>query len=92
MKLKGTKTEKNLEAAFAGEEAEEVLSEIEKIGEEEWHVDRLERKFARRFYSMEDKLDPVTIMFLDKYCKTLSQVSNNAEKTAKYLRVIIRKR
>jgi predicted phosphate transport protein (TIGR00153 family) len=80
------------EAAFGGEEAQEVLNAIEKIGEEEWQVDRLERKFARDFYSMEDKIDPITIIFLDKYCKTLSQVSNNAEKTAKYLRLIIRKK
>lgn len=80
------------EAAFTGEEAENVLKGIEKIGEEEWKADRLERKFARSFYDMEDKLDPITIMFLDKYCKTLSAVSNNAEKTAKYLRLIIRKR
>lgn len=80
------------EAAFRGEEVKKVLKAIEKIGEEEWQVDRLERKFARRFYSMEDKIDPFTIIFLDKYCETLSAVSNNAEKTAKYLRLIIRKK
>ena len=80
------------EAAFTGEEAENVLKGIEKIGEEEWKADRLERRFARRFYSMEDKLDPITVVFLDKYCKRLSAISNNAEKTAKYLRLIIRKK
>jgi len=80
------------EAAFRGQEAEEVLKTIEKIGEEEWQADRLERKFARRFYGMEDRLDLVTILFLEKYCKTLSAVANNAEKTAKYLRLIIRKK
>jgi predicted phosphate transport protein (TIGR00153 family) len=80
------------EAAFTGEEAENVLKGIKKIGEEEWKADRLERKFARHFYSMEDKLDPITIMFLDKYCKRLSAISNNAEKTAKYMRLIIRKK
>jgi len=80
------------EAAFRGKEAKEVLKAIEKIGEEEWQVDRLERKFARRFYSMEDKIDPITLIFLDKYCKILGGVSNNAEKTAKYLRLIIRKK
>lgn len=79
-------------AAFSGQEAEEVLKAIERIGEEEWQADRLERKFACRFYSMEDKLDFITIVFLDKYCKTLSAVANNAEKTAKYLRLIIRKK
>lgn len=80
------------EAAFTGEEAENVLKGIKKIGEEEWKADRLERKFARHFYSMEDKLDPITIMFLDKYCKRLSAISNNAERTAKYMRLIIRKK
>jgi len=80
------------EAAFTGEEAENVLEGIKKIGEEEWKADRLERKFARHFYSMEDKLDPVTMMFLDKYCKRLSAISNNAERTAKYMRLIIRKK
>jgi len=80
------------EAAFTGEEAENVLESIKKIGEGEWKADRLERKFARRFYSMEDRLDPITIIFLDKYCKRLSAISNNAEKTAKFLRVIIRKK
>ena len=79
-------------AAFTGEEAEEVLKSIEAIGQEEWEADRLERRFARRFYGMEKKLDPVTISFLDKYCKRLSAVANNAEKTAKYLRLIIRKK
>ena len=79
-------------AAFSGREAEDVLKAIERIGEEEWKADRLERKFARHFYKMEDKLDPITISFLDKYCKTLSAVANNAEKTAKYLRLIIRKK
>ena len=80
------------EAAFTGKEAQDVLKAIEKIGEEEWKADRLERKFARHFYSMEEKIDPITILFLDKYCKTLSAVSNNAEKTAKYLRLIIHKK
>ena len=80
------------EVAFRGKEAKEVLKAIEKIGEEEWQVDRLERKFARRFYGMEDNIDPITLIFLDKYCETLSAVSNNAEKTAKYLRLIIRKK
>jgi len=80
------------EAAFTGEEAENVLKGIKKIGEEEWKADRLERKFARHFYSIEDKLDPITIMFLDKYCKRLSAISNNAERTAKYMRLIIRKK
>jgi len=80
------------EAAFSGREAKEMLTGVEIIGEEEWKADRLERKFARHLYSIEKKIDPITIMFLDKYCKILGRVSNNAEKSAKYLRLIIRKK
>ena len=77
------------ESAFAGEEAKRVIRAIDKIGEEEWKADKLQRKFARHFYSMEDQLDPVTLSFLDKYCCTLSAVANSAEKTSKYLKQII---
>jgi len=80
------------EASFSGREAQGTLKAIAKIGEDEWKTDRLARKFARHVYSMEDQLDPITIMFLDKYCQRLSLIANNAEKTAKFLRLIIRKK
>ncbi|KPK75102.1 MAG: hypothetical protein AMJ79_12545, partial [Phycisphaerae bacterium SM23_30] len=80
------------DSAFTGREVENMLGAISNIGEEEWKADRLGRKFARHVYTMEDKLDPITITFLDKYCKTLSAVANNAEKTAKFLRLVIRKK
>jgi predicted phosphate transport protein (TIGR00153 family) len=80
------------EAAFTGEEAKEMLGAIEKICEEEWQADKLERRFARHFYGIESKMDPITVIFLDKYCKTLSRVSNAAEKAGKYLRLIIRQK
>ncbi|MCF7958414.1 MAG: TIGR00153 family protein [Phycisphaerae bacterium] len=78
-------------SAFTGHEVDHVLEVIDQVSEEEWKADRLGRKFARHFYSLESEMDPITIMFLDKYCKTLGRVANNAEKTAKYLKPIIRK-
>ncbi len=80
------------EAAFGGKEAEVMLEVINLIGEEEWKADRMERKFARRFYGMEEEMDPMTVIFLDKYCLALSKIANAAEKTAKYLRLVIRKK
>lgn len=77
------------ESAFTGTEAEKVLNDLESIGQEEWKVDRLGRHFAQKFYAMEDELSPITILFLDKYCRELSEISNSAEKAAKYLRQII---
>lgn len=80
------------EAAFTGQEANNVLKGVDKISEEEWKADKMERKFARHFYDIEDKLDPITVVFLDKYCKRLAEVANNAEKTAKFLRLIVHKK
>jgi len=80
------------ETAFTGREADNVLKAIEGISEGEYQADLLALKFARHVYAMEDQLDPITIFFLDKYCQTLGAVANNAERVAKYLRLIIRKR
>ena len=80
------------ETAFTGAEAKRVLDSIDNIGAEEWKADKLQRKFARSFYEMEDRLDHITIYFLDKYCHTLSEIANTAEKAAKFLRQLIVKR
>ena len=79
------------ESAFSGTEAQKILDGIEKVGEEEWNADKLQRRFAKHSYSIEETMDPVTLSFLDKYRRTLSTVANNAEKTSKFLREIIRK-
>ncbi|MBU1701478.1 MAG: TIGR00153 family protein [Candidatus Eisenbacteria bacterium] len=80
------------ESAFTGEEAKRVLDSIDNVVEEEWKADKLQRVFAKHYYDLEDQLDPTTLFFYDKYCKTLSSVANNAERTAKFLRLIIGKR
>lgn len=77
------------ESAFSGAEAERFLEGIEIIGKEEWEADRIQRRFARHFYSLEGSLDPTSLLFFDKYCSTLGAVANSAEKTAKYLRQLI---
>jgi len=79
------------EAAFTGAEADRVLGVIDTIGQEEWKADRLQRSLAKRFYDLEKELDPITLAFYDKYLHTLSEVANQAENTAKFLRLIIAK-
>ncbi len=78
-----------VETAFTGTEADKFLEGIEAIGKEEWKADKLQRKFARHFYQLEDQISPTSLRFLDKYCSNLSAVANSAEKTAKYLRQLI---
>ncbi len=79
------------EAGFTGKEAARVIEEIEKIGQEEWKADKLQRRFATHFYKLEDQVGPVDVFFYDKYCHNLSAIANAAERTAKYLRQIIGK-
>ncbi len=78
-----------VESGFSGEAAEQVLKAVEDIGEQEWNVDKAQRRFARHFYELEDRIDPVTLSFLDKYCQILGLVANRAEKTSKYLRQLV---
>jgi predicted phosphate transport protein (TIGR00153 family) len=76
-------------SAFTGREAERMLAGIQQIGEEEWKADKLARHFAEKMYQNEKDMDPITIMFLDKYTVALGKIANAAEKAAKYLRQII---
>jgi predicted phosphate transport protein (TIGR00153 family) len=75
-----------VETAFGGKEAEKVMETIKRICEMEWHADKKARRFAEHFYSIEDQLDPITIMMYDKYVRKLGQVANSAEKVGKHLR------
>ena len=50
---------------------------------------KLQRKFARHCYVLEEQLDPVTLMFYEKICNTLSAVANKAENTGKFLHMLI---
>jgi predicted phosphate transport protein (TIGR00153 family) len=76
-------------SAFAGQQAEAVIEGTKLLGEEEWKADRLQRNFARHCYQIEDQLDPVTLMFYDKFCHTLSSIANKAENTGKFLHMLI---
>lgn len=77
------------EVSFEGAVADRVLATIDKISVEEWNADKLQRKFALHYYGMEDQLDPTTLVFYDRYCRTLGEVANCAEKCAKIMRSLI---
>ena len=77
------------EVSFEGERAESVLATLRQISEEEWEADKLQRHFAIHYYAIEDQLDPTTLVFYDRYCQTLGDVANAAEKCAKLLRALI---
>jgi len=68
-----------------------VLKISQEISEQEWEADKLERRVAEKFFSLESQLDPITIMMYDKINRKLGQIANNVEKVGKQLRLIIGK-
>ena len=77
------------QGGFGGRTAKKVIQGTIQLGEEEWEADKLQRKFARHCYVLEEQLDPVTIMFYEKICTTLSAIANKAENTGKFLHMLI---
>jgi predicted phosphate transport protein (TIGR00153 family) len=71
-------------------QAQNSLDAIRGITDDKGQARQREVEFARHLYSLEKQLDPVTIMFLDKYRATLHEVADNAEHAADHLRLMIR--
>lgn len=74
--------------SFGGPAAENMLEKITVVCRMEWESDRLSQNFARRYYSTPN-LDPVTIMLLDKLCRSLTSIADHAENVGKNLRLMI---
>ena len=76
-------------ASFGGAEAESILQRISGLGEGEWKADRMQRKISQHIYSIENELDPITILFYEKMLHALSSVADAAENTGDTLRRMI---
>ena len=79
------------EASFSGAEAKVVLSLLKGLNEEEWKADRMARSLSKDVYSLENKLDPITILFYEKMILTLGEIANEAENAGDMLRTMILK-
>lgn len=77
------------QASFSGRQAEKVLEGTTNLGREEWKADLLQREFARHCYKLESVLQPMDLVFYDKFCRTLSAIANKAENTGKFLHMLI---
>lgn len=77
--------------AFEGEEAHKVLDRIGEVCRLEWETDKISRGIARHYYSMEG-IDPIVVMIMDKFCRTLTGIADHAENVGKTLRLMILKR
>jgi len=78
------------ETGYTDIEAQSSLDVIRGIIDDKGQARQCEMEFARHLYSLGKQLDSVTIVFLDKYCATLHEVAENAERAADHLRLMIR--
>lgn len=78
-----------VETSFGGAEAEVVLKRVSGLNEAEWKADRMQRKLCQHIYTLEKELDPVTILFYEKWLHALSGIANAAENTGDVLRQMI---
>jgi len=77
------------ETSFEGAGAQNILTLIGNLGEEEWKADRLQRKLSQQMYEMESDLDPVTLSFYEKIQLALGAIADSAENTGDMLRAMI---
>ena len=74
--------------SFAGPNVDDVLAKIQQVCHMEWESDKLGRKFARNYYSVEH-LVPAEILLLEKLCQALGGIADHAENVGKNLRLMI---
>ncbi len=77
------------ETAFGGAEAHKVMQMIEKIKEKEWEADKAQMRAAQKMFSLEDQLDPVSVMMWMHIFRELGNLANHAENTGDQLRVML---
>jgi len=70
-------------------EAQNSLDATRGFTDDKGRAMQRQMEFARHLYSLEKQLDPVTVMFLDKYRTALQEVADNAERAAEHLRLMI---
>jgi len=78
-----------MEVSFTGPASETVLKTVDEIGKMEWQSDSKSRELIKNLLSMEDQLDPITIIFVMKVVEVLSNLSNYAENCGDNLRHLI---
>ena len=77
------------ETSFGGAEAHKVMEMIEKIKIKEWEADKAQMRAAQKMFSLEDQLDPVSVMMWMHIFRELGNLANHAENTGDQLRIML---
>ena len=79
------------ETSFGGAEAEKVMETIEELKLDEFEADKAQMKLAKKMFSIEATLDPVSIMMWMNVFKELGALANHAENLGDHLRMMLHK-
>lgn len=77
------------ETSFGGAEAHKVTELIEQIKVKEWEADKAQMKTAKKLYSIEEKLDPVSVVMWMNILKELGTLANHAENAGDQMRMML---
>jgi len=77
------------ETSFSGTEAHKVMQLIEELKVDEWEADKAQMKAAKKMFSIEKKIDPVTVLMLMNIFKELGTLANHAENAGDQMRMML---
>lgn len=77
------------ETSFGGAEAHKVIELIEQIKVKEWEADKAQMNTAKKLFSIEEKLDPVSVVMWMNILKELGTLANHAENAGDQMRVML---
>jgi len=77
------------ETSFGGVEAHKVMELIEQLKLKEWEADKAQMNVARKMFSIEKKLDPVSVMMWMHIFNELGTLANHAENAGDQMRMML---
>jgi predicted phosphate transport protein (TIGR00153 family) len=77
------------ETSFGGAEAHKVTELIEQVKVKEWEADKAQMNTAKKLFSIEEKLDPVSVVMWMNILKELGTLANHAENAGDQMRVML---
>lgn len=78
-----------METSFTGPEAQLVLGKADQTGKLEYEADIIAQTGLKNLFDMENRLDPITIVFCMRIFSVLGRLANHAENCGDNLRHLI---
>jgi len=77
------------QSSFSRSEEEKISSLIKDVDKKEFEADLLQQKAAKKLFSLEDEMDPTSVLLLMRIMGEVGSVADHAQNTGDRLRCII---